>query len=508
MKKKRKVAFAMLNLLTATAVIAGCSSGSNSGAQNESNSEQSTEKSNEKVEIEVMLSGSSLTLPKDDFVKQTIDKDLGVDLNLTLTSTQDELVQKLNVRAAGGDLPDVIQFTPAQKSVFEEYVKKNLLLELKPYEQKLAPLKSFIGEDFLSRAAINGKYYAITQNQATNLGSFWIRKDWLDKLNLPVPQTLDELVEAAKAFTEKDPDGNGKKDTFGITGKLTDIAGFVNLQYGNFEGFYIKDGKMVHGLSQPEMKESIIYVQKMVATGALDPEIASNKPESAKDKAFQGKAGIIFSDWTGVMKDAEVAKWKGANPNADFVMIDKLQGPKADYMAVVGVSAVGNRMVISKKVAEDEAKLQKVLDLFNYTAQDKGANLVQFGLEGTHFTKENGKVKLTDKASEASFTWVYQFSGRPEKEYLLTKFPNQAPYIEKNDQLKKLESYNNVITLPTDYNAADADRYKQEELLKFYLDKNKMENFDKFLNELNTTFKYQTYLDSGFQQLKDLGYAK
>lgn len=508
LKQKKSLAFAALNLFTAAAVLAGCSSGSNSGAQNGSGSEQSAEKNTGKIAIEVMLPGSSTTLPKDDFVKQTIDKDLGIDLNLTLTSTQDELIQKLNVRAAGGDLPDVIQFTKSQKSVFEEYVKKNLLLELNPYEEKLAPLKSFISEDFLSRAAIDGKYYAITQNQITNVGSFWVRKDWLDKLSLPVPQTLDEVLDTAKAFTEQDPDGNGKKDTFGITGKLTDIAGLVNLQYGNFDGFYLKDGKIVHGLSQPEMKESIAYMQKMLASGALDPEIASNKPDAAKDKAFQGKAGIIFSDWTSIMKDSEVAKWKGANPNAEFVMIDKLQGPKADYMTVASLASIGNRMVISKKVAEDEAKLQKVLELFNYVAEGKGANLVQFGLEGTHFTLENGKAKLTDKASEASFTWLYQFSGRPEKEYLMTKFPAQAQYIEKNDQIKKLDSYSSYVTLPAGYNAADADRFKQEELLKFYLGKNKLENFDKFLNELNTTFNHQTYLDSGFKQLKDLGFAK
>ncbi|MCM3748584.1 extracellular solute-binding protein [Paenibacillus pasadenensis] len=508
LNRKKSLAFAMLNVLTAAAVLAGCSSGSKSGAQNNTNPEQSAEKKDEKVPIEVMVAGFSTTLPEDDFVKKTIDKDLGIDLKLTLTSTTDELVQKLNVRAAGGDLPDVISFTAAQKSVFEEYVKKNLLLELNPYEEKLAPLKSFISEDFLSRTAINGKYYAISLNTNPNLTTFWVRKDWLDKLNLAVPQTLDELLEVSKAFTEQDPDGNGKKDTFGITGRLADLANFVNVQYGNYDGFYIKDGKMVNGLSQPEAKESIAYVQKMLASGSIDPEIASNKPENAKDKAFQGKAGILLTDWTSVMKDAEKAKWQGANPNADFVMIDKLQGPKSDYMAAVGLSAIGGRMVISKKVAEDEVKLQKILDLFNYAAQGKGADLVQFGVEGTHFTKENGKVKLTDKASEASYTWVYQMSGRPEKEYLIAKFPAQAPYIEKNDQMKRLDIYSAYVTLPADYNAADADRFKQEELLKFYLGKNKLDNYDKFLDQLNTTFKYQTYLDSGFQQLKDLGFAK
>ena len=38
-----------------------------------------------------------------------------------------------------------------------------------------------------------------------------VRKDWLDKLNLPEPETLDDYYNVLKAFTEQDPDGNGKK---------------------------------------------------------------------------------------------------------------------------------------------------------------------------------------------------------------------------------------------------------------------------------------------------------
>ena len=43
-----------------------------------------------------------------------------------------------------------------------------------------------------------------------------IRKDWLAKLGLKEPQTVDDLYTIAKAFTEQDPDGNGKKDTYGL----------------------------------------------------------------------------------------------------------------------------------------------------------------------------------------------------------------------------------------------------------------------------------------------------
>ena len=39
-----------------------------------------------------------------------------------------------------------------------------------------------------------------------------IRKDWLDKLNIEMPETTDELYDALLAFQEQDANGNGAKD--------------------------------------------------------------------------------------------------------------------------------------------------------------------------------------------------------------------------------------------------------------------------------------------------------
>ena len=44
------------------------------------------------------------------------------------------------------------------------------------------------------------------------------RQDWLTKLNLQVPTTVDEYYNVATAFASQDPDGNGKKDTYAFGG--------------------------------------------------------------------------------------------------------------------------------------------------------------------------------------------------------------------------------------------------------------------------------------------------
>lgn len=44
----------------------------------------------------------------------------------------------------------------------------------------------------------------------------WIRTDWLEKLGLQPPKTMEDVLTISAAFVEKEPDGNGKKDTFGL----------------------------------------------------------------------------------------------------------------------------------------------------------------------------------------------------------------------------------------------------------------------------------------------------
>lgn len=64
----------------------------------------------------------------------------------------------------------------------------------------------------------DGKTYGLACAPVLTEGQVMvIRQDWLDNLGLKAPATLDEFEAVIRAFTEDDPDGNGKKDTYGFT---------------------------------------------------------------------------------------------------------------------------------------------------------------------------------------------------------------------------------------------------------------------------------------------------
>ena len=71
-----------------------------------------------------------------------------------------------------------------------------------------------------------------------------VRQDWMEKLNLEEPKTLDDFYNVFKAFKEQDPDGNGKDDTYGLsTAGLYDIQGFLSAAGVKYSYVIDRNGK-------------------------------------------------------------------------------------------------------------------------------------------------------------------------------------------------------------------------------------------------------------------------
>jgi putative aldouronate transport system substrate-binding protein len=208
-----------------------------------------------------------------------------------------------------------------------------------------------------------------------------------------------------------------------------------------------------------------------------------------------------------LMKDDTVKKWKGANPNADWVMVKDVKGP-ADTYAEMDYASARAYVSIAKGVEENPEKLNRIFEFANYVAKGDGLNLVHFGLKDVHYTVDGGKVTPTAKMSEAEYVWIYQIGDRVQKDFLSGKYPNLKPYIDYLDQVKLIKTYNGLVTAPPGFNLADANRFKDEELLKFFYGKTKMDQYSKFLNTLDTTFQYKMYIDTAMKQFKEQGIIK
>lgn len=515
MVMKKRIAAAVSLAITLTAA-AGCGSGKDaapaaSASASPGASAAATAKPAAPVKLEVAQISWGTKLPEGDFVKKELEQKLNIQLTSLLVADQNDYENQINVRAASNNLPDL--FMATSKAHLQKLAESGMLLDLNPYLDKLGDYKKFAGPDALNKGIINGKQYALPKAGQGGTGTYWIRKDWLDALKLKAPTTIDELFEVAKAFTENDPDGNGKKDTFGLSGTALQAFEPIFGAYGVTSGgtFFQNDGgEVINTYYQPGMKDALSTIKKFLDAGIVDPEVISNKGTAARDKAFQGKIGIINTDWPAVMKEENIKIWKDANPKAEWTQLAPPKGPNGIANAnALSIGAASGLFVIPKSLEGQKEKLNKIFEVMNYVSTGDGSQLVQFGLKDTHFTLDNGKVTITEQGKkETGFTWLYQYTGRHETEYLKIKFPAAASYIDYESNLPRIKTLDAFIQNPAGYNAADAYRYIEEELFKFVYGKRNLNEYDQFLKTLETTFSYKTYVESAIKQLKDLGYGK
>lgn len=89
----------------------------------------------------------------------------------------------------------------------------NKVMDLKALTGSIAD-KGFLSEDDMRVATFKGRQIIIPIQRVQM--AFGVRKSWLDKNGGKFPDSWEEVKALATAFRDKDPDGNGQADTFGM----------------------------------------------------------------------------------------------------------------------------------------------------------------------------------------------------------------------------------------------------------------------------------------------------
>jgi len=218
--------------------------------------------------------------------------------------------QKLGLSVNSGDIPDMFRVSPAQLHLFHE---AGLLADLTDvYEAEAsAKTRDVLTQDPISLKAgtIDGRLWGIplTDAAVASASLLWIRQDWMDRLGIDAPTSMADVLEISRRFTEEDPDGNGVNDTIGLCvtkslwGAIAGLQGFFN-GYHAYPGIWHerggdRDGGLVYGSVQPEMRPALLALQEMYAQGQLDREFGVKDINQVTETIAQGKCGMEFGVW-------------------------------------------------------------------------------------------------------------------------------------------------------------------------------------------------------------------
>lgn len=325
-----------------------------------------------------------------------------VDYKVELTAGS-EYNTKLNLKAASGQLPDMVHFDKLDYPTFIRMAGEGLLLPLNDYLAKSPNITKMIDPAKLDYVTVDGKIYAVptgARPEPYNLESregFLVRQDWLDKLGLKQPQTLGEFYEVMKAFTNNDPDGNGKKDTIAYTSdKDQEFDGIFGAFGINPLFWHERDGKIKKGFVLPETKEALATLQKWYKEGLIDPQFLVTEIKQRNENLINSKYGIM--QYTALDIDPKTATAGAlykANPNAKLSFI---AGPKGTTgkSGFPEASPINQIRGVSAKVKDPE-KLFKMLDWMQ--SDEGGFNLIHYGVDGEDHTFDKAKNAIVQKST-------------------------------------------------------------------------------------------------------------
>lgn len=288
---------------------------------------------------------------------------------------------------SGGDVPDVIWDSDIRQ--LRRNADHGFIMEV-PYELIVKHAPTYVknlnayGREAWLYPHYNGKNYALPTFAASDVYPSTViwRKDWLRKVGLgeKAPETLDEFYEAFRRFRHDDPDGNGKKDTYGLCPSPYEPLIFMEFFTAHtllpFD-LMLRDGKVVWGGIQPEAKQVLAMLRQWYAEELIHPEyISANKLMRIPREKFRNSQTGYLSDvgqWSildPTLRDGLVFKLMEMTPQAEVVYGMPPKGIDGErHWRVYGGPA--HMISFGKHVEKEPQKMIRVLRMFETFATDK-----------------------------------------------------------------------------------------------------------------------------------------
>jgi putative aldouronate transport system substrate-binding protein len=372
MKKQNRWSFAWLMLLSLALLAAACN---RSGAGGSGGSDGGSSAS-EPARVTALMARAT-NFPEDNLVIQEIRKRSGVDLRVE-SVVSDDYENRLNTLIVSRSTPDIFR---VPKSKLKELVDNGVIRPLDDLIASHGPnVRELYGDLLKGPAYMDGKTYGLPEMWFEG-NALAIRKDWLDKLGLPVPKTLDEFERVLKAFVNDDPDGNGLKDTIGlgVAVQVRQTWEQIFAAYGVPQGrFVMVDGKLVPWMLAPGYLDAVKYLNRLYAQGLIDPEFATVPTLQSFEKLWNGKVGAYNFNADGTTQNW-LTRYVG-EPKPEFVYTFLL-GPNGKGGHVRPVMEDSNSFVVISSSANNPEAAMKALD---YLVSVDGDRLTWAGVEGVH----------------------------------------------------------------------------------------------------------------------------
>jgi putative aldouronate transport system substrate-binding protein len=371
----------------------GGDTSSNTGTNNTAKSGNTSEnagdaakeeaKQEDPMEISIMIPSFQTELPGDDSpVVKALEEYTNTDVELLFTPNS-SYPDKMNITLASGQLPTIMVVDRNAPS-FVNAARAGAFWEVSDY-LKDYPNLSQSNEIVLNNTSIDGKIYGVYRSRTLGRMGVTLRKDWLDAVGLSEPKTIDEFYNVMKAFSEQDPDGNGKDDTYGVT--ISKYAGpwdIMQVWFGAPNKWRVDGDKLVPTHMTPEYTEALKFFKKLYDEKLVNQDFAVMDSAVWTDPIINGESGAFVDVADAARRiNGKIEEKLGVKEDPYVEVYQAPVGPAGHRdMPTPGYQGL---LAISKSTVKTEAELRRVLDFLDKLNDIEMQTLLTYGIEGTHF---------------------------------------------------------------------------------------------------------------------------
>lgn len=444
---------------------------------------------------------------------QAIEEATGIQMTFQHPATGTNGNEQLNLIIASNQLPDIILWDWASMpGGISKYISSKTVIPVDALAAEYAPHYIAALEKYpevkkasmLDDGTLPGFYGLDPDPKRTSYQGFVLRGDWLEKLSLDVPVTIEDWHTVLTAFKTGDPNGNQQADEIPFSQtKGTSYASFSGA-FGILNGMYRDPagGKVKYGPVEEGYKQFIATLAQWYNEGLIDPDFATNDSNAFSAKLQGNLAGSSFiTVGGGIGNNTKAAR---AN-NPDF-LLEPVAAPLASDGKSYATTVNAVQKTTGLAVITSSCKYPEAAAAFmDYAYSEEGHTLINFGIESESYTLENGKAVFTQEILNnpqgktpvnAAYTYALPITG-------WAKIMDYDAYSQINlildEQKRSAEVWSkadnslvitNAIQYTTDESSelsrimSDINTYVAQEELKFILGAEPLGNLDSFVEKI------------------------
>jgi len=397
--KMKKILSIALALILAIGMLAGCGGG---GERTKVDLSEYEDDGSEKLTIEWLGYATLAGCEEGTATELLLEDKYNVEIK-PIFAESSNYTDKKNALLQSEDVPDLIyELDPMH--VYAD-ARDEYLLEI-PYqliEQEAPDIYADINEKAPAVWAYGyyeGGNYGLPNMNHNHMESkvSTYRADWLEKVGMEVPKTVDELHDVLYAFTHDDPDGNGKNDTYGYAFASSHWQHYFAEIFGAYGilpfDWQEANGEIVYGGLKEECETVLAILAQWYKEGIIYPAfIESDKTGSE----------LLQSNIVGYLHDMSyedpssdqttLALLRQRVPEADLAYSKPIEGPDGKF----GMRGWGYpcHVVSFGDNGNSPKKVTRLLNMFNDMFTDEALLLeVRYGKEGVTYTVDKDSTAV------------------------------------------------------------------------------------------------------------------